>query len=237
MGGGTPPAIGDSVDVDLSDCAARLLVGKKVRDGIFDAVYPEKERAISFRHWTPVMVAARAATLLTGMGATSILDVGAGVGKFCIVGALSTQARFFGVERRANLVEIARSAAARLGAARAEFAHGNIIDFDCEPYDGFYFYNPFEEHVEYDPVPIDDTIELSRTLYQTYVASTIAKLIRARVGTAVVTFNGFGGRMPPHYRRVRAEQHFSAELALWVRKAHAKSLPSRPSAESASEAT
>lgn len=225
------------METDLRECAARLRVGKRVLDEEFDSAYADKERSISFRHWTPVVVASRAARLLTGMGATRILDVGAGVGKFCIVGALTTDAHFYGVERRGNLVEIARSAAARFGAERTRFSRGNIADFDCDPFDGFYLYNPFQELIDNDLLPIDGNVEQSPDLYRTYVAATTAKLIRAQVGTAVVTFNGFGGPMPPQYRRVRTEHFFSAELVLWVRKPHAKILPQRPSAESAAAST
>src|SRR3954471_8285376 len=80
----------------------------------FDDVYDPEIRALSPQHWTPVQVAARAATLLTQAGATRILDVGSGAGKFCIAGALSTDAHFTGVERRGRLVETARRAATRL---------------------------------------------------------------------------------------------------------------------------
>jgi len=222
----------EKVAVDFLECAARLHVGKEVFDEEFDAVYGQKERAVSFRHWTPVSVACRAARLLTEMGATRILDVGAGVGKFCIVGALTTTADYCGVERRGNLVEIARSAAVRFGVSRASFTHSNIVDFNSDPFDGFYIYNPFEEHLENDPLPIDDTVEPSRDRYRTYVASTAAKLIRAPVGTAVVTFNGLGGPMPDRYRRVRTEHLFSAELELWVKKADAKIISRRACADS-----
>ena len=219
------------VDVDLVNCAARLRAGKKVSDKEFDSVYGERERAISFRHWTPVTVACRAARLLTEMGATRILDIGAGVGKFCIVGALTTEADYCGVERRGNLVETARSAAERFR-ARAKFVHANIVDFETDPFNGFYVYNPFQEQLAYDPLPIDETIEPSRDLYRSYVASTIAKLSRARAGSAVVTFNGLGGPMPPQYRRVSTENHFDAELVLWVKRADARTIAKGPSSDS-----
>lgn len=222
------------MEIDLVNCAARLRAGKKVSDKEFDAVYGERERAISFRHWTPVTVACQAARWLTGMGATRILDVGAGVGKFCLVGALTTAAHFSGVERRANLVEIARSAAARFGVERTTFAHANIVTFDSDPFDGFYIYNPFQEHLDFDPVPIDHDVELSRDLFATYVASTTAKLIRAPVGTAVVTFNGLGGPIPSQYRRVRTDRLFDAELALWIKQANAKTVAGRSSSDSPS---
>jgi hypothetical protein len=93
------------------------------------------------------------------------------------------------------------------------------LDFDSDRFDGFYIYNPFEEHLEWDPVPIDHDVETSPDLHQMCVAATTAKLIRARPGTTVVTFNGLGGPMPPHYRRVRSERFFDADLTLWIKQA------------------
>lgn len=224
-------------NVDFLRYAARLHVGKKVSDEEFDSVFGERQRAVSFRHWTPVGVACQAARLLTETGATRILDVGAGVGKFCIVGALTTGAAYCGVERRGNLVAIARAAAARFGAGRATFTHADISDFESDRFDGFYIYNPFEEHLEWDPVPIDHDVEPSPDLYRKCVASTTAKLIRARPGTPVVTFNGLGGPMPPDYRRVRSERFFNADLTLWIKKADTPSVADESSSASWSVGT
>src|SRR5262245_2791350 len=108
---------GPRLPVGLS--ADQLVMKRRLgSDGSFDSVYDEEIRALSEEHWTPVAVAARAARILTFAGATRILDVGSGVGKFCIVGALCTAARFVGVERRHRLVSIARRAAAEMGAVR-----------------------------------------------------------------------------------------------------------------------
>jgi SAM-dependent methyltransferase len=196
----------------------RLRAGEVVQDAEFDEVFSSEVRAVSFRHWTPVKVARRAAKLLVEAGATRVLDVGAGPGKLCIIGALTTSAHFTGVEQRGTLVEEARRAAARLGADRATFAHANLVDFDCTRFNGFYLFNPFYEHIDEDQeCPIDRTVERSRTSFNTYVAVTTAMLIRAPVGTAVATFHGFGGEMPPQYRPVREEYLFGSELVLWLR--------------------
>src|SRR4029077_8901586 len=63
-------------------------------DDEFDSAYDKQIRELSEQHWTPLWVAARVAHLLTRSGATRVLDVGSGAGKFCIVGALSTDAEF-----------------------------------------------------------------------------------------------------------------------------------------------
>lgn len=201
--------------------AERLRAGEPVSDDEFDAVYPAAIRAVSFRHWTPVRVGRRAAQLLTEIGgATRVLDVGAGPGKFCIVGALSTGASYTGVEQRLGLVEAAVAAGLRFGADRARVVHANLLDFDCSGFDGFYFYNPFREQIEIDEYPIDEKVERSQTSFKSYIATTIAALIRAPVGTAAVTFHGFGGRMPPQYRKVISEEILGGELALWVRSSY-----------------
>jgi predicted RNA methylase len=216
----------------MQSCAARLRAGKNVSDEEFDEVYFGRIKAVSFRHWTPVAVARRAALLLTGMGARRVLDVGSGAGKFCIVGALSTDAKFSGIEQRKNLVDAAEDAAARMGASRASFIHGNFVNFDWLPFDGIYFYNPFQEQIEeYDPVPIDGALDPSTPLHNTYVACATSMLIRAPVGTAVVTYNGFGGPMPRQYRHVSSETLNNAELALWVRTGTPKTLKRRTSPE------
>jgi hypothetical protein len=106
----------------------------------------------------------------------------------------------------------------------AAVTHADILDFDSDPFDGFYIYNPFEEHLRYDPLPIDDAVEPSPDRYRMCVASTTAKLIRARPGTAAVTFNGLGGPMPHHYREVRRERFFNADLTLWIKKANVQSV-------------
>ena len=49
-------------------------------------------------------------------------------GKFCIIGDLTTDAEFVGVEQRSDLVGIARSAGASVGASKATFVHANV---DC----------------------------------------------------------------------------------------------------------
>jgi predicted RNA methylase len=204
--------------------AAILRAGERVGDSEFDRVYTPELRLMSVQHWTPVDVASRAARLLTDIGATRVLDIGAGPGKFCIVGSLTTSASFTGIEKRHSLVEAARMAALQFGANRARFVCANILDFDFTSFDGIYLYNPFYEQVGPDLLPIDDTIELSPELYRAYVVTTTAKLVLAPVGTAVVTYHGFGGVMPAQYHRVHREDIGSNELVLWVKERRHKRL-------------
>jgi SAM-dependent methyltransferase len=187
-------------------------------DAAFDRVYDRKIRALSGQHWTPVAVAARAADLLTRAGATRILDVGAGVGKFCIVGALSTAAEFVGVERREGLVQVARRAAARLGSTRATFIHSNIDSFSFEGFEGVYLYNPFYEQISRFLPLIDREEGRSAAAHRYFVRTTIEKLLAASPPLLVASYHGFGGEMPPEFELVGAEPAGNDQLEMWIKR-------------------
>jgi hypothetical protein len=209
--------------------ATMLRAGQLVTDRVFDRVFPTSIRLASHEYWTPVKVASRAARLLANIGAERILDVGAGPGKFCIVGALTTSAQFTGIEQRENLVHVARMAAWRLGADRVRFLHRNLVDFDFNLFDAFYLYNPFYEQLGTTALAIDDQIARSPSFYRRYVVTTTQKLARARIGTAVITYHGFGGVMPAGYRRVHQEPAGEDHLVLWV-KTHRRKRSKAPTA-------
>jgi SAM-dependent methyltransferase len=197
--------------------AAALRAGQLVSDQAFDRLYPTALRFLSFRYWTPVAVAARAAQLLAEAGATRVLDVGSGPGKFCITGALTQPVAFTGIERRPRLIEVARATAERTGAERARFVEADILRFPFARYDGFYIYNPFYEAVAPTALRIDDSVAHSPALYRQSVAGTARKLARLPIGVAVVTYHGLGGAMPSPYSRVHQETAGTDQLTLWVK--------------------
>jgi SAM-dependent methyltransferase len=201
----------------VSPTAAPFLAGRQLTDRAFDQVYPRSLREISREHWTPVRVAQRAAQLLAEADATSVLDVGSGPGKFCIVGALTTSLTFTGVERRRFLVDAARAAAVRCGVSRVRFFQDNVVDFDFAGYDGFYLYNPFFEQVGRRLQPIDAEVGHSPDLFQLYVTAVERKLAGAPSGTVVAIFHGFGGDLPD-YDEVHAEDIGDGDLAIWKKR-------------------
>jgi predicted RNA methylase len=185
-------------------------------DEAFDLVYPERIRRLSALHWTPVSVAARAAAILVQAGATRILDVGSGAGKFCVVGAMVTPARFVGVERRRHLVDIAGATATKLGVSRATFVHASVDEFRFEGFDGVYLYNPFFEQISRYLPAVDPSIEHSAKLYRFFTEAVTTQLAALAPGTAVVTYHGFGGLMPRSYRFVGDEPAGDDLLDLWI---------------------
>lgn len=196
--------------------AEALKEGVAISDGVFDLVYPRAIRMVSSIFWTPVSVALRAAELLVVDCGTRVLDVGSGVGKFCVVGALATGASFTGIEQRGHLVDTAREAAKRLG-ARATFIHGRLTNDSLQDIDALYFFNPFAENAFPPEDHLDHTVELSldRALFDVELAERL--LAGAKVGTRVVTYHGFGGDMPPTYTLQLTEKIRTDRLELWVK--------------------
>ncbi len=196
--------------------------GANVGDAEFDEIYSVEHRLVSNTFWTPVETARRAAAFLVGEGARRILDVGAGVGKFCLVGALSTpRARFVGVEQRSHLVAAANDATKLLGSPRAEFIHARFGDIATDGFDGFYFYNPFAENLFQIENRLDDTVDLSETRHTSDLELARRTLTSAPSGTTVVTY-WIDGRnrqrarhIPPVYDLIHTERSRGGALSLW----------------------
>jgi hypothetical protein len=147
-----------------------------------------------------------------------ILDIGSGVGKFCIVAAAATAAmgaRITGVEHRAHLVAVARRAATRLG-VDVTFRQGTLDDCAPRHFDGVYLFNPFAENLCSSDDHIDASVELSEDRFVRDVAAAEDFLGAARLGMRVVTYCGFGGDMPAGYVRVLREPCAGA-LELWIK--------------------
>lgn len=209
----------------LGQLRRALCERKPVDDVDFDRVYDEGYRQVSRRYWTPVETARRAADLLVGEGAQRILDVGSGVGKFCIVAAASVRgATFIGVEQRAHLVRAAHDAVCRFDMSRVRIIHGRLEAVATEAVDGFYLFNPFAENLCGVGAGLDDTVHLSAARFESDVAQTTAILAAAAPGTPVVTYYGYGARMPAQYLLVNSERQPSGgSLDLWVKDGEGRS--------------
>ena len=190
---------------------------QSINEQFFDRVFPEFIRRRSANFWTPVEVARRAAEFLAPEPSARVLDVGSGVGKFCIVGAATTGASFSGIEQRQRLVDIAKWAARQFPTSRVEFTAGTIEDIDWCQFDAFYFFNPFEENVFADNGALDRSVVLSEARFWADVAFVERKLARLPVGVRVATFHGFGGRIPPSYELVAQHPMYGGALRFWTK--------------------
>jgi SAM-dependent methyltransferase len=206
---------------DFSAIAERLRRGVLIFDRRFDEIFPVAVRRASCVHWTPVEVAVRVSHLLTVVPSARILDIGSGVGKFCLVAAAASTARVTGIEHRTHFVDIARDAATKLG-VDVDFRRGSIEDLDPAAFDGIYLFNPFAENLASPEDHLDKTVELNETRFHSDVETTERFLASAPYGTRVVTYCGFGGQMPGAYVLERRER-CAGIIEVWVKRSSAPS--------------
>jgi len=184
-------------------------------DVTFDQVFPSAHRFRSWLHWTPLEVALRACALLAPTPGTKVLDVGSGVGKLCLVGAATSSSSWFGVERDAEMVRVAATAAKRLQVDHStHFVHGDITAVDWSEFHAFYLFNPFAEVLSSGP---GDALT-RRQRYIDSIEFVQHQLTRAAPATRVVTYHGLGGDMPPEFDLIHSEAAREDHLCLWVRR-------------------
>lgn len=194
-----------------------LKAGLPVPDSAFDSNFPAFHRALSGAHWTPVEAALIASRYACFKPGAKVLDVGSGVGKFCMLGSLfHPDSSFHGVEQRGTLVGIAKRVARKLAVPRATFAHANAENVDWSRFDSVYLFNPFWEHFD-EKGRIDDAIPLHAEHFLRYLTMTREKLAQLRDGSRAVILNGFGAEMPPGFRLLASERVVGLDLHVWER--------------------
>ena len=130
---------------------------------------------------------------------TRVLDIGSGMGKFCLAAAFyCPESSFIGIEQRKDLAEYAEAARQKLGLINVSFIHGNITELDFSQYDHFYFYNSFYENIA-TMGKIDEKITYSVERYNRYRNFLYRQLERKPAGTRVATYYGRDEQMPRGY--------------------------------------
>ncbi len=201
----TPEQIGDA-----------LRAGRAPGDRGFDRFLPEDLQRLSSSYWTPLSVAVRAARWFADLDVGTVLDVGSGAGKFCVATALAGGCRVIGIEQRPRLVEAARALAELFGVEdRVSFIEGSLGEAPLPEADAYYLFNPFGENLYEADGWIAPDVELSDARYERDVSAAEAVLRDAPVGSFVVTYNGFGGRVPWYYREVRVDRELPSVLRMW----------------------
>jgi hypothetical protein len=200
-----------------SALAGQLASGPLPGDARFDRLFGERLLPLAALHFTPVSVAARAARWLTESGASRVADLGAGAGKFCLVGAAVTGADFTGLEVREGLVRVARDAARRLGLANARFVQADVLTAPLDRYEAFYICNPFAEGEAEPDEWLDPVLPAADKLAA--ATSLAARLGELPVGTRVAIHCGLGAPMAQGFELAWSEPlgHRGAPLDCWVR--------------------
>jgi len=185
-------------------------------DAAFDSLYSLRARQLSSIHWTPIEIAKKAAFHLCGGEGKSILDIGSGTGKFCLVAGYYFPDFFFsGVEQRKALVDEAIITQSATNVLNVKFIHANFNELDMDNFDHFYLYNSFSENL-FHYKPIDNLVTTSVEIYEEYLNQFYELLEYKPAGTRVATFHCPDGYLPADYKSVK---HITGDpLKLWIKQ-------------------
>lgn len=184
-------------------------------DEKFNQLYSAEISALASRHWTPLSVAKEAAAFLAVGANARILDIGSGVGKFCMIGAqFHPNTIFTGIEQRESLTQIAQLVSERLLLKNTIFLTGNFTDIDFTQYHHFYFYNAFYENL-IDNDAIDQTVVQRPELFNLYNRKLFKQLKKLPAGTRIATFHSSENEMPSSYQVVGTGSN--EDLKFWVK--------------------
>lgn len=192
-------------------------------DSAFENALKKSVQGHSYIHWTPIEVIKAAVDWLGTESDTSdgnrtpnrILDIGSGVGKFCLIGAMNSRAHFTGVETRKNLVDEALSLKQELKLNNVEFIHSDIKTIDFNDFTSFYFYNPFCEHMALSGT-IDDQIQFDEDAYYNYQDFVADQLKRAPKGTKLVKY--CSPDLDISFDFDLHDMYFEGLLQLWIKR-------------------
>jgi predicted RNA methylase len=199
-----------------AELAAGLRYGPCPSDHAFDQYFPEEIRVESSRFWTPVDVARDAARWIEGDGARTVVDIGAGAGKFALVAAMASALHIVGLEHRPRLVAVARRLAGTFSLGdRVSFLRTAFGATPAPRADAYYLFNPFGENLFDDTQHLDGSVELSVSRFRRDTAAVTRLLHESAIGTLLCTYNGFGGSVPQGFALKKIDVSYACPLRLW----------------------
>ncbi|MEK2645887.1 methyltransferase domain-containing protein [Bdellovibrio sp. BCCA] len=197
----------------------RILNGEKVRDQEFDTIFPPYYQVVSDIHWSSIEVARQIASWLNEKPKLRFIDIGCGVGKLCFLLQILTPHEIHGIEQRTNLVKIAQAIIKQNNLKQISIKSMNMIDLDWSEYDVYYLYNPFQEHQDGSRFcVIENNIDLDSKYFAHYTSEVFRQLAWAETGKMLITYHGFGGRIPPSWRMLTSKHIENGHLELWMKE-------------------
>jgi len=183
-------------------------------DDSFDSFFPKHIREISKKHWTPINVAQTAAQFLAE-GPGKILDIGSGIGKFCLTAAYHhPHTQFYGVEQRIELISYATLAKGCHNLSNVHFLHSNITQIDFNEFNHFYFFNSFYENIDTQN-RIDQKIQAYYSLYNYYSQYLYNILEEKPIGTRIATYHSSEHEIPLGFEVV--DSYYDGKLKMWLK--------------------
>lgn len=182
----------------------------------FNQLYPPFIQELADMHWTPLKIVRSVVRFLAADECVKILDIGSGVGKFCLAAAhYQPYAQIYGIEQRESLVEYANWAKNILDLSNVSFHYGNFTQLNLKMYDHFYLYNPFFENIARRG-RIDNSILYSESLFNYYNQYLFKQLEAMPVGTKIATYCSWDEEIPQGYHL--RDTDFQNLVKFWIKE-------------------
>ncbi len=178
----------------------------------FDDLTLDKFKSIAEVHWSSFSSIQMVVDFLDRTDSTNILDIGSGIGKFCILGAKLTNIHFTGVEIRESLHKEAVRILKKYALENVTLIHDDIKNLDFSPFDAFYYYNPFCEHIATNNW-IEKSDFLEEDKYYEYEDIVLQKLEQKETGTIVILHYAKTLFLSENYQLLDIQQ--DGEITFW----------------------
>ncbi|MGN6416292.1 MAG: methyltransferase domain-containing protein [Pseudobacter sp.] len=184
-------------------------------ESLFRSLLPPPMQQLDDLHWSPLQVVRKSVQYLVQGENVNILDIGSGIGKFCMAAAYHyPTAHFYGVEQREELVLLGENIRDRLGLQNVHFFNKNFTQLNLKQYHHFYFYNSFFENISANG-RIDNSLDYSKELYNYYTHYLYKQLEEMPVGTRFVSYCSWDDEIPNGYSLT--EMYCDNLLKCWIK--------------------
>jgi SAM-dependent methyltransferase len=185
------------------------------RDDDFDSMLSPYYREISKIHWTPIAVIEKVSEWLNAHSVKNLLDIGSGVGKFCLSAAKNSKIHFTGIELREELHQQAIELKDKMNLTNVKFKQSDIVEVPFTTYDAIYYYQPFCEHL-CEAEWIEQDQEFSEEQFNQYESYVINELENCISGTLFISYCANKIEMPINF--ILTDMKFDGSLQLWIKK-------------------
>ncbi|SOE23548.1 Methyltransferase domain-containing protein [Spirosomataceae bacterium TFI 002] len=166
-------------------------------------------------HWTPIEVIDQILFWLKDYDALKILDIGSGVGKFCLIGGQKSHHHFTGIEKRTDFHDEGQKLLKALNLPNVSLLQADIVTFNLTAYDVIYLFNPFYEQVVNHGTRINDTA-YQKENYLKYESYVLGHLINSVAGKMVISYEY--NLMQKAKGFVLLHEAFDGALGLWRKR-------------------
>ena len=185
------------------------------KDDAFDALLPQAYQEFSKIHWTPIAIIEVVLEWLDFHKPKRLLDIGSGVGKFCLLSAQHSDTEFTGVEKRLKLHEQAILLKDQFSLKNVDFMHSDIVNIEFISFDAIYYYQPFCEQIS-EGDWIDKELDFSSEQFEAYEEYVTNQLKKSASGTLFISYNATKLELPSDY--IIHDMKFDGMLQLWIKK-------------------